>query len=184
MTEPNAGADKGRPRPYASDSVPPTYESRKRGGRGWLYFGIAISLLLILAIGTCAWGISGMLSINAERADASRQFIQQVGEDGLPPVDDQIYHAEFSSSQEDIDSLNAFMQPYGGPVSMDDPSCSVFFSAGTTESENGGRSECVTQVAYSESGARVDIIWKAEDEVWKLYYFFINYEKKLESASD
>ena len=129
--------------------------------------GLAV---VILGLGTCVWTFAGLFKDMTDRAEASRQFVEQVSTTGLPPASDPIYAESAGVTDEQLQNLQALINAYGNPTSVGEPSCSA--KTGTDMGGSYSYADCHMTTVLPNTTGFIDVTWTRENEEWKLYRYY------------
>ncbi len=151
---------------------------KQKGSKRWWI--LALVALGILGLGTCSWTFYGLFQQMLDRQAATTEFMQDVYTNGIPAADSEVYHPDGQITQSAIDGVKDLAQPYGTPIEIGSPSCTVRVSANTTASENGSFADCTAMIEYSVSSGRFDTYWKKQDETWKVLGFYLHFDEAIQ----
>ena len=160
--------------PFGDDLRP--YETRKPKRSLWRNILIGAGLLVALGIGSCVWGMSNLFAAASDRQPATRDFFDQVQDNGLPSAESGIWMEVSGFDQETLDELQSAIDYFGPPKSIGETGCRAH-SRTTTNGPSGTYVMCTIPVVYTETPGRVEMTWRKLGDEWKVSRFFLGYDK-------
>jgi hypothetical protein len=158
------------PQPEPAYATP---QPRKKGTPLWVF---ALIALAVLGLGTCVYKGVQAFGALSERGEASVELAKTFLTDGMANADDPIYSRRIEITQENIDQLNRFFPQFGAVSDYSDAACNMQSVANTDASKSGTFTTCTLRIEAEASPGTVTVTWVREDEMWKLFGFFVNYD--------
>lgn len=148
------------------------YEDQKSKRPPYLAIAGGVTAIILL-LGTCTWGFSGLFKDMSTVSDLTTETAEDFLTNGLPEYADTIYSPEGDFTAESIELLEDLLVELRPIKSVDDPSCNANFNYSTNEL-SGRFVSCLSIVTFDQSSGRLETVWRFESEDWRLLKFYVH----------